>query len=59
MTQDGSWAQEAIEGVFNKSCAIVYPNFKYSFCVWMLGRAHQYLEKLYAARGKVSNGKIH
>ncbi|KDQ58025.1 hypothetical protein JAAARDRAFT_129210 [Jaapia argillacea MUCL 33604] len=43
---DGSWAQEAIEGVFNKTCAISYPNFKLIFTVWMLGLAHKYLQKL-------------
>ncbi|KAG9037495.1 Lanosterol synthase (Oxidosqualene--lanosterol cyclase) [Tulasnella sp. JGI-2019a] len=43
---DGSWAQEAIEGVFNKNVAIGYPNFKFSFTIWMLGRAHRYLETL-------------
>jgi lanosterol synthase len=44
--QDGSWAQEAIEGVFNKTVAIAYPNFKFSFTIWMLGRAHKYLQQL-------------
>ncbi|KAF7309636.1 Terpene cyclase/mutase family member [Mycena indigotica] len=43
---DGSWAQEAIEGIFNKTCAIAYPNFKFSFPIWMLGKAHKYLEEL-------------
>ncbi|KAF9267102.1 terpene synthase [Marasmius fiardii PR-910] len=43
---DGSWAQEAIEGVFNKNCAIAYPNFKFSFPIWMLGKAHSYLDRL-------------
>ncbi|KAF5320081.1 hypothetical protein D9611_010283 [Ephemerocybe angulata] len=43
---DGSWAQEAIEGVFNKSCAISYPNFKFSFPIWMLGKADRYIENL-------------
>ncbi|KAG8761220.1 Lanosterol synthase (Oxidosqualene--lanosterol cyclase) [Serendipita sp. 396] len=43
---DGSWAQEAIEGVFNKTVAIAYPNFKFSFTIWMLGRAHRYLQTL-------------
>ncbi|PFH51033.1 hypothetical protein AMATHDRAFT_3423 [Amanita thiersii Skay4041] len=43
---DGSWPQEAIEGVFNKTCAIAYPNFKFSFPIWMLGKAHKYLEEL-------------
>ncbi|ETW79079.1 hypothetical protein HETIRDRAFT_453585 [Heterobasidion irregulare TC 32-1] len=42
---DGSWPQEAIEGVFNKSCAISYPNFKFAFTVWMLGKAQKYLEE--------------
>jgi lanosterol synthase len=46
MLQDGSWAQEAIEGVFNKTVAIAYPNFKFSFTIWFLGRAHQYLQEL-------------
>ncbi|KAF9054597.1 terpenoid cyclases/protein prenyltransferase alpha-alpha toroid [Panaeolus papilionaceus] len=46
---DGSWPQEAIEGVFNKTCAIAYPNFKFSFPIWMLGKAHHYLHYL---RGK-------
>jgi lanosterol synthase len=41
--QDGSWAQEAIEGIFNRTCAISYPNFKFSFTIWMLGKAHKYL----------------
>jgi hypothetical protein len=26
--QDGSFAQEDIEGIFNKNCAIVYPNVR-------------------------------
>lgn len=43
--QDGSWAQEAIEGIFNRTCAISYPNFKFSFTIWMLGKAHKYLEE--------------
>ena len=29
--QDGSWAQEAIEGIFSRTCAISYPNFKVYF----------------------------
>ncbi|KAF8889368.1 terpenoid cyclases/protein prenyltransferase alpha-alpha toroid, partial [Infundibulicybe gibba] len=45
---DGSWPQEAIEGVFNKTCAIAYPNFKFSFPIWMLGKAHRYLAELKA-----------
>jgi lanosterol synthase len=46
--QDGSWPQEAIEGVFNKTCAIAYPNFKFSFPIWMLGKARRYLAELRA-----------
>lgn len=54
--QDGSWPQEAIEGVFNKTCAIAYPNFKFSFPIWMLGRAHHYLNELKASRSAIANG---
>lgn len=43
---DGSWPQEAIEGVFNKTVAIAYPNFKFSFTIWMLGKVHLYLKTL-------------
>ena len=50
LAQDGSWPQEAIEGVFNKNVAISYPNFKFSFTIWMLGRAHRYLEELRARK---------
>ncbi|KAJ2162199.1 hypothetical protein GGF46_000816 [Coemansia sp. RSA 552] len=35
---NGEWLQESIEGVFNHSCAIRYPNFKFIFPVWALGR---------------------
>ncbi|KAJ7287848.1 terpenoid cyclases/protein prenyltransferase alpha-alpha toroid [Mycena rebaudengoi] len=41
---DGSWAQEAVEGIFNKTCKIFYPNFRLVFTVWMLGLAHKYVE---------------
>ncbi|KAJ7680547.1 terpenoid cyclases/protein prenyltransferase alpha-alpha toroid [Mycena polygramma] len=41
---DGQWSQEAVEGIFNKTCTIVYPNFKLIFTVWMLGLAHKYME---------------
>ncbi|KAI0675601.1 lanosterol synthase [Trametes maxima] len=47
---DGSWPQEAIEGVFNKNVAISYPNFKFAFTIWMLGRAHHYLADLRSER---------
>ena len=57
--QDGSWAQEAIEGVFNKNVAIAYPNFKFSFTIWMLGRAHKYLEELKNKAKSDGNGHTH
>ncbi|RIB00665.1 lanosterol synthase [Gigaspora rosea] len=34
----GEWKQEAIEGVFNKNCAISYPNYKFIFTIWALGK---------------------
>ncbi|KAI9731939.1 MAG: Lanosterol synthase (Oxidosqualene--lanosterol cyclase) [Cirrosporium novae-zelandiae] len=34
---NGEWLQEAIEGVFNKSCMISYPNYKFYFPVKALG----------------------
>ena len=55
-SKDGSWAQEAIEGVFNKTCAFTYPLFKFSFTIWMLGMAHKYLAMLKAKRG--TNGLV-
>ncbi|KAL9054094.1 MAG: hypothetical protein Q9162_004351 [Coniocarpon cinnabarinum] len=33
----GQWEQESIEGVFNKSCMISYPNYKFIFPVRALG----------------------
>ncbi|KAF9477756.1 terpene synthase [Pholiota conissans] len=61
--RDGSWPQEAIEGVFNKTCAIAYPNFKFSFPIWMLGKAYYYLQELQSSSGngvtakEIVNGK--
>ncbi|KAH8901853.1 terpene synthase [Coniochaeta sp. PMI_546] len=34
---NGEWLQEAIEGVFNKSCMIWYPNYKLVFTMKALG----------------------
>ncbi|KAJ3333114.1 Lanosterol synthase (Oxidosqualene--lanosterol cyclase) [Blyttiomyces sp. JEL0837] len=34
----GEWLQEGIEGVFNKNCMISYPNYKFYFTIWALGR---------------------
>jgi lanosterol synthase len=28
---NGGWAQQATEGVYNKSCMISYPNYKFTF----------------------------
>ncbi|OAQ65177.1 lanosterol synthase [Pochonia chlamydosporia 170] len=35
--ENGEWLQEAIEGVFNKSCMISYPNYKFTFTLKALG----------------------
>ncbi|GHJ90428.1 hypothetical protein NliqN6_6830 [Naganishia liquefaciens] len=40
---NGSWLQEDVEGIFNKNCGIDYPNFKFSFTIWALGKAAHYL----------------
>ncbi|KAL2830617.1 terpenoid cyclases/protein prenyltransferase alpha-alpha toroid [Aspergillus cavernicola] len=34
---NGEWLPEAIEGIFNKSCAIAYPNYKFIFTTLALG----------------------
>lgn len=34
---NGEWLQEAIEGVFNCSCMITYPNYKFYFPIKALG----------------------
>lgn len=34
---NGEWLQESIEGVFNKSCMISYPNYKFTFPIKALG----------------------
>jgi lanosterol synthase len=34
---NGEWLQEGIEGVFNKSCMISYPNYKFEFPIQALG----------------------
>ncbi|KAI9026831.1 terpenoid cyclases/protein prenyltransferase alpha-alpha toroid [Hyaloraphidium curvatum] len=34
----GEWLQEGIEGVFNHNCMISYPNYKFAFTIWALGR---------------------
>ncbi|KAK7207852.1 terpenoid cyclases/protein prenyltransferase alpha-alpha toroid [Myxozyma melibiosi] len=34
---NGEWLQEGIEGVFNRSCMIEYPNYKFYFLIKALG----------------------
>lgn len=34
---NGEWLQEAIEGVFNKTCMITYPNYKFIFPIMAMG----------------------
>jgi lanosterol synthase len=34
----GEWLQEDIEGVFNKTAMINYPNYKFIFPIWALGK---------------------
>jgi squalene cyclase len=33
---DGSWPEEAIAGVFNRTCAITYDNYRKIFGLWAL-----------------------
>ncbi|ORY69166.1 terpenoid cyclases/protein prenyltransferase alpha-alpha toroid [Leucosporidium creatinivorum] len=40
---NGEWAQEAIEGVFNHTCGISYPNYKFYWSIWALGKAQKEL----------------
>ncbi|KFY44395.1 hypothetical protein V495_03482 [Pseudogymnoascus sp. VKM F-4514 (FW-929)] len=52
---NGEWLQEAIEGVFNKSAMISYPNYKFTFVMMAVGRWGR-LEKERAESGKVGGG---
>ena len=48
---NGEWLQESIEGVFNKSCMISYPNYKLTFPIKALGIfAKKYPNEKLAAR---------
>lgn len=42
---DGSWDDEGCVGVFNRNCGIVYPNYRFSFTVWALGKVGERAEK--------------
>lgn len=42
---NGEWKHEAIEGVFNKTCMISYPNYKFIFTIWALARYAEMYEK--------------
>ncbi|KAG0174988.1 Lanosterol synthase (Oxidosqualene--lanosterol cyclase) [Apophysomyces sp. BC1034] len=45
--ENGEWLQENIEGVFNKNCMISYPNYKFAFSIWALGKyARTYGDKV-------------
>lgn len=36
---DGSWDEDHdCVGVFNRNCGIIYPNYRYSFVIWALGK---------------------
>ncbi|KAF2692080.1 terpene synthase [Lentithecium fluviatile CBS 122367] len=37
---NGEWLQEDIEGIFNATCTIEYPNYKMHFSIRALGRFH-------------------
>jgi len=41
----GDWAQEAITGVFNRSCGITYTAYRNVFPLWALVRYHNKYEK--------------
>ncbi|KAK6224468.1 Oxidosqualene:lanosterol cyclase [Colletotrichum tabaci] len=44
---NGEWLQEAVEGVFNQTCMIGYPNYKFYFPVMALGAyKRMYLRKI-------------
>ncbi|KAI0206567.1 terpene synthase [Astrocystis sublimbata] len=44
---NGDWSQEALEGIFNGTCLIGYPNYKLYFPVLALGTySHMYLAKI-------------
>ncbi|XP_062948610.1 lanosterol synthase isoform X2 [Cynocephalus volans] len=43
---NGDWPQGSLAGVFNKSCAITYTNYRNIFPIWALGRfSHLYPER--------------
>ncbi|KAL5341113.1 terpenoid cyclases/protein prenyltransferase alpha-alpha toroid [Aspergillus crustosus] len=43
---NGEWLPEAIEGIFNKSCAITYPNYKFIFTTLALGLFERYAKEI-------------
>lgn len=55
--ENGEWLQEAIEGVFNKSCMISYPNYKFTFTVKALGMfARKFPDEKIQPRSTKENG---
>lgn len=41
---DGSWPEESLNGVFNRTCAIRYDNYRRIFPVWAIAEGLSYLE---------------
>lgn len=42
--EDGRWEDDhPCIGVFNRNCGIVYPNYKFSFVIWALGKVAERL----------------
>ncbi|KAH9811956.1 terpenoid cyclases/protein prenyltransferase alpha-alpha toroid [Melampsora americana] len=39
--RNGEWEAEAIEGVFNKTTSVMYPNYKFAWTIWALGKAYK------------------
>ncbi|PLW08132.1 hypothetical protein PCANC_26249 [Puccinia coronata f. sp. avenae] len=40
-TDDGQWLEDAVEGVFNKTTSLTYPNYKFAWSIYALGKAHK------------------
>ena len=43
--EDGSWPEEPLNGVFNRTCAIRYDNYRRIFPVWAIAEGLSYLER--------------
>jgi len=40
-TADGQWLDDAVAGVFSKTTSVTYPNYKFAWAIYALGKAHQ------------------